>query len=344
MRESFLSGSVEIIMDFSYDESGRPFAVSYSKDGGASFTTYYYATNLQGDVVMIFGRAAIKDANGNVTGYTVKSYGYYTYDAWGNVTTYSSTGGTSATTSLICRNPLRYRGYYYDSETGFYYLQSRYYDPATHRFINADAYASTDIDSALASNMFSYCGNNPVSRVDPYGTSWGDLWDDFIEFLGEIFGASSSTITSLKFEKEIIPDPMPITWKNGVQVSETISSYGDSSKPVSVYANCVANNKILSSSAGVKVNIGSYTANLNIALDDVSLMGSIRYENTSYSIAVKVNLSELKIGLESAVTQNIENKMEKQYTNVSVNGWFLAALAYAVVTGNPMPSHLQIYN
>ena len=137
---------------------------------------------------------------------------------------------------------------------------------------------------------------------------------------------------------------MPITWKNGVQVSETISSYGDSSKPVSVYANCVANNKILSSSAGVKVNIGSYTANLNVALDDVSLMSSIRYENTSYSIAVKVNLSELKIGLESAVTQNIENKMEKQYTNVSVNGWFLAALAYALVTGNPMPSPLQIYN
>ena len=94
MRESFLSGSTEIIMDFSYDESGRPFAVSYSKDGGASFTTYYYATNLQGDVVMIFGRAAIKDANGNVTGYTVKSYGYYTYDAWGNVTAYSSIGGT----------------------------------------------------------------------------------------------------------------------------------------------------------------------------------------------------------------------------------------------------------
>ena len=174
MRESFLSGSSEIIMDFSYDESGRPFAVSYSKDGGASFTTYYYATNLQGDVVMIFGRAAIKDANGNVTGYTVKSYGYYTYDAWGNVTAYSSTGGTPASTSLIYRNSLRYRGYIYDTETGFYYLQSRYYDPANHRFINADALASTG-QGFVGTNMFAYCNNCPVVRTDAssnYSRGW----------------------------------------------------------------------------------------------------------------------------------------------------------------------------
>ena len=110
---------------------------------------------------MIFGRAAIKDANGNVTGYTVKSYGYYTYDAWGNVTAYTSTGGTPASTSLIYRNPLRYRGYIYDNETGFYYLQSRYYDPANHRFINADSLASTG-QGFTGTNMFAYCSNNPV--------------------------------------------------------------------------------------------------------------------------------------------------------------------------------------
>ena len=55
-------------------------------------------------------------------------------------------------------NPLRYRGYYYDSETGFYYLQSRYYDPANRRFINADTYSSTDPGDAIGCNMFAYCG------------------------------------------------------------------------------------------------------------------------------------------------------------------------------------------
>ena len=123
---------------------------------------------------MIFGRAAIKDANGNVTGYTVKSYGYYTYDAWGNVTAYTSTGGTPASTSLIYRNPLRYRGYIYDNETGFYYLQSRYYDPANHRFINADSLASTG-QGFTGTNMFAYCSNNPVVASDPSGEKsfWG---------------------------------------------------------------------------------------------------------------------------------------------------------------------------
>ena len=168
VRESFMSGSNEIIMDFSYDESGRPFAVSYSKDGGATFGTYYYATNLQGDVVMIFGRTAVTDANGNTTGYTVKSYGYYTYDAWGNVTAHTATGSTPASTSLIYRNPLRYRGYIYDNETGFYYLQSRYYDPANHRFINADSFASTG-QGFTGTNMFAYCNNNPVALADSNG-------------------------------------------------------------------------------------------------------------------------------------------------------------------------------
>ena len=128
MRESFLTSTGEVIMDFSYDESGRPFAVSYSRNGGANFTTYYYATNRQGDVVMIFGRTAVTDEDGNTT-YAVRSQGYYTYDAWGNVTAHSPTGATPAGGSLIYRNPLRYRGYVYDNETGFYYLQSRYYDP-----------------------------------------------------------------------------------------------------------------------------------------------------------------------------------------------------------------------
>ena len=65
------------------------------------------------------------------------------------------------------QNPFRYRGYYYDTETGFYYLQSRYYDPETGRFINGDGYASTG--QRLGENMFAYCGNNPVMYADPGG-------------------------------------------------------------------------------------------------------------------------------------------------------------------------------
>ena len=115
--------------------------------GGA---TYYYVTNLQGDVV------ALLDASGS----TVASYAY---DPYGKVL---SAEGTMAET-----NPLRYRGYYYDTESGLYYLQSRYYDPTTCRFINAD---TTDVVVIAAigitdKNLFAYCENNPIQQKDSDG-------------------------------------------------------------------------------------------------------------------------------------------------------------------------------
>ncbi len=94
-------------------------------------------------------------------------------DSWGKLI--SSSG------SLADINPLRYRGYYYDVETGFYYLQSRYYDPVVSRFINADTYASTG-DGLLGYNMFAYCGNNPVCYSDPTGHF--ALVDDLLVLLG----------------------------------------------------------------------------------------------------------------------------------------------------------------
>ena len=178
MRETFPDGDVTIIMDFIYDETGKPFAVCYSKNGGTSFTTYFYGTNAQGDVEKIF--RVLQNAE---TGkYEEKLYGYYTYDAWGNVTAHTASGNTPGSTTLVYRNPIRYRGYVYDNETGWYYLQSRYYDPANHRFINADSYASTG-QGILECNMFAYCGNNPVNLIDNSGhageltAGWaGSMW------------------------------------------------------------------------------------------------------------------------------------------------------------------------
>ena len=137
-------------LDFFYDESGRPFAFNYTPEGSTP-NTYYYILNLQGDVVKLIHY---------IPGFEYESVATYEYDAWGNV---SSSG------RLAEINPLRYRGYYYDSETGFYYLQSRYYDPANRRFINADIYASTDSNNALACNMYSYCWNNVVILYDSEG-------------------------------------------------------------------------------------------------------------------------------------------------------------------------------
>ena len=136
------------VMDFAYDESGRPFAMTY-QSANEDPQTYYYVLNLQGDVVKLVTASGTEAAS-------------YAYDAWGNLL--SATGGMAYT------NPLRYRGYYYDAETRFYYLQSRYYDPVYHRFINADNYASTG-QGFLGTNMFAYCNNNPIKFSDPSGHS-----------------------------------------------------------------------------------------------------------------------------------------------------------------------------
>lgn len=107
---------------FAYDARGTPLSVNFNG------TVFYYVTNLQGDVT------AILDGDGNLV------INYY-YDAWGKPT--NTILGNNTVSAL---NPLRYRGYVYDVETGLYYLQSRYYDPEVGRFINADAFASTGQD------------------------------------------------------------------------------------------------------------------------------------------------------------------------------------------------------
>ena len=142
-------------LEFVYDDGNQPFAMIYN-DGSTS-TLYYYVLNAQGDVI------ALLNANGKLAA-------SYDYDAWGNCTVYDSSAKVlTDPTSIANLNPLRYRGYYYDAETGFYYLQSRYYDPAICRFINADTFATTDANGFLSANMFAYCENNPVGNSDSEG-------------------------------------------------------------------------------------------------------------------------------------------------------------------------------
>ena len=74
------------------------------------------------------------------------------------------------------RNPIRYRGYYYDTETGLYYLKTRYYDPEVGRFISIDDISYLDPDTINGLNLYAYCGNNPVMRVDPNGNKWWEFW------------------------------------------------------------------------------------------------------------------------------------------------------------------------
>lgn len=132
-------------MHFFYDAQGRPAAMDY--DG----VIYTYIYNLQGDII------GILDSAGSLV---VE----YKYDAWGRLL--STTGSKASTVGKY--NPFRYRGYIYDDETGLYYLRSRYYNPEWGRFINADTLLGK-VGALGSHNLFAYCGNNPVVKVDPDG-------------------------------------------------------------------------------------------------------------------------------------------------------------------------------
>ena len=97
----------------------------------------------------------------NANGVEVVSYAY---DAWGKVLSVS--GSLSSTVGAV--NPFRYRGYYYDVETGWYYLNSRYYDPTVGRFLSPDTILGAN-GGLQGYNLFAYCNNNPVMFADPSG-------------------------------------------------------------------------------------------------------------------------------------------------------------------------------
>ena len=120
---------------------------------------YYYLTNLNGDVV------GITDAQGNLLA-------QYVYDPWGKLLQINTTEPDNADQLAVATaNPLRYRGYYYDSETGMYYLQSRYYDPDLGRFISADDFDCLTTSNFFSANAYAYCWNSPIAFKDSEGNT-----------------------------------------------------------------------------------------------------------------------------------------------------------------------------
>ena len=144
-----------------YEETGSPIGMQYrtSSMEEGEFVNFFFEKNLFGDIVAIYNEAGNK-------------IGSYKYDAWGICTTsVQSTASTFEQNIVRDYNPFRYRGYYYDTETEFYYLQSRYYDPVTGRFLNADGYINANGD-LIGFNMYAYCSNNPVMYIDSTGQMW----------------------------------------------------------------------------------------------------------------------------------------------------------------------------
>ena len=147
------------LLVYFYDDAGLPMGMMYRNSSYADkqFDYYLYEKDVFGNIIAIYNASGTKVAS-------------YCYDAWGNCTVLTNVNGVGT------MNPFRYRGYYLDTETNLYYLQSRYYDAYTGRFINADGTINGNGD-LIGYNLFAYCSNNPVMYTDITGSGfWSDVW------------------------------------------------------------------------------------------------------------------------------------------------------------------------
>lgn len=165
-------------MTFMLDGNGNVYGVHYDhySSNQPKSETYYFAYNAQGDVIGIY----------EFSGRLMASYDY---DEWGNCTVNvlaadNNGHAVDSPDHIAYANPFRYRGYFYDAETGFYYLNSRYYDPGTGRFVNADE--SIHNTHIMGMNLFTYCANNSICYHDPNG-KWFGIDDVITGPFDEIF-------------------------------------------------------------------------------------------------------------------------------------------------------------
>ena len=183
-----------------YDDKGKIYGISVNDQ------IYCFMENVQGDVIGLYD-------------YYGKVCARYTYDPWGNIIGVQELdtvtfGEDNKKIGEV--NPFRYRGYYYDMETSFYYLNSRYYDPQVKRFINADAYASTG-QGFNGTNMFCYCLNNPVNNADYGGT------EAILATIG-LFLTGLVTTTMILAAEKLIEDVVYGVYDFVVELIDTVSS------------------------------------------------------------------------------------------------------------------------
>ena len=203
----------DIELEYGYNSFGDLAYIRYNT--GETMEYYYIVCNSRGDVVDLYGGSGTLIV-------------HYTYDSWGNVISITDKNGKEITSSthIGIINPIRYRGYYYDAETGLYYLQSRYYNPQIGRFLNADGYISTG-QGVLGYNMFAYCLNNPVNMSDPTGAGaiWNWIKEKIIILVKDIIVRISSYTNITAFDAVKKADVLQDVVGNGIDIGRAEYNY-----------------------------------------------------------------------------------------------------------------------
>ena len=309
---------------------------------------YIYVRNIQNDII------ALVDASGR----TVVNY---TYDSWGKLL--SITGSLKDTVGV--QNPFRYRGYYYDNETGMYYLKNRYYDPDLRRFISADKYViGTD---RILPNMYMYCGNNPVNNYDENG----NLFKRFITAIKKVGKSIKKAVRHIcTVVKSVVNKIVGVKVKNSnttkrtrgirgigsVSVSHTTSCFRTDgrAKPITFYSGIIeSDSKVYDRENGMLVGIQIASVGLSgdFTADSVSITQNVGLGNSSLGLGVHWNCKEMSLGFD--ISSSVTNDNMESETTVSVDIGFpalvfaltvTAAVNLPLVAGGAVAAGIAIFN
>ena len=249
---------------FYYDSDGNVTSLKYNG------TMLYYVKNLQGDVVKIISHDGV-------------GYVSYVYDAWGNV---KSVSGEPILREL---NPFRYRSYVYDTESGLYYLQSRYYDPFTGRFINADIYCDTQSGTPLSTNMFAYCENNAIMFTDYNGKMLKEeknagrkFWKNWVI---PVLKRKNWTYSAKFLEHSLCDSPSNLWYNSSTQLSKKILKTKEFKKLVDNVRNKHKNKWITNYKCSLTYNsgdlLGAFHA-INVTVNEMWINGQRTFQFLLY--------------------------------------------------------------
>lgn len=284
-------------------------------------TTVYYVYNLQGDVI------GLVDASSG------KVVATYDYDAWGNCVSVNNVSGSTIGND----NPFRYRGYYFDSETGFYYVTSRYYNPEIGRFVNADSQLNT-ASGVLGYNQFTYCNNNPVNETDSYGTR---SLKSTLKKIGSWINRCYRHVLEVKyvnFEKR----NMSGYYSTGA-IASTGGASGNSTYLYTKNSFTIGNTSSPSSTYGV--GIGSYS-NGNGAAIEYSVGGGASFSISTKDITYTVSDNSYETSLQILISDSsgsINVGAYEEYGISRLTEYAIGAAAYIIVI-NPecAPAVIQV--
>ena len=292
-------------LHYSYDSRGQ--LVSFSLNG----TPYFYTRNGQGDITGLIDASGVEVVR-------------YTYDSWGKPI--SITG--SLATTVGAKNPYRYRGYRYDTESGLYYLQSRYYDPSIKRFISADIFVSTG-QGFSGNNVYAYCGNQPINRSDSGGMFWETAFD----------------VVSLGFSIwEVVQNPKdPWAWAglvgDAIDLLPIVTGVGETTRAIRTANNLAetADNAADAIKGGSKAldNVVYLSKNADGAVQYVGITNNLARREAEHLASKGIQIRELMTGLSRADARSVEQALIEIH-GLGKNGGTLLNKINSISQKNPI--------